>query len=297
VRHITTRKSLAALFIAGLWILPLALINQEYGLASLLDPVGLIAVLVPLIAVVVVTKKNDFQLWPSIFLAIGVPLGLLAAVAGFIWHLGTQGLTGDYARVYPMTGNMLTTVLYGGVASAVGYFARKSIESEDRRVVLTRAQGLFLSALVVGLFLLMFGMDGLMLIWEPSALAILVSCVCTAGLINPLSRLASAAEATIFASLFLVVLGVIYFYFSDAEKIEPLMLTTVGLTYGIVAYLLLYFASLVYQAPFVNVSSANWHWLELCAFLIFMLYAPQTIREIQQNASEESVIEQREVEQ
>ncbi len=284
-----------SLFVAGLWILSLAFLNQEYGLSSLLDPIGLIAVLVPLIAVVVVTKKNHFQLWPSIFLAIGVPLGLLAAVAGFIWHLGTDGLTGDYTRLYPLTGLVLTTVLYGGVASAVGYFAAKSIDLGDGRILLTRAQGVFMSALVVCLFLLMFGTDGLMLIWNPPALAILISCIVTAGLINPQTKLASAAEATIFASLLLLVLGIIYFYFSDAEKIEPLMLTTVGLAYGIVAYLLLYFASLVYQAPFVNVSSANWHWLELCAFLIFMLYAPETIREIQQNAGESSVIEPSEV--
>jgi len=284
-----------SLFVAGLWILSLAFLNQEYGLSSLLDPIGLIAVLVPLIAVVVVTKKNHFQLWPSIFLAIGVPLGLLAAVAGFIWHLGTDGLTGDYTRLYPLTGLVLTTVLYGGVASAVGYFAAKSIDLGDGRILLTRAQGFFMSALVVCLFLLMFGTDGLMLIWNPPALAILISCIVTAGLINPQTKLASAAEATIFASLLLLVLGIIYFYFSDAEKIEPLMLTTVGLAYGIVAYLLLYFASLVYQAPFVNVSSANWHWLELCAFLIFMLYAPETIREIQQNAGESSVIEPSEV--
>jgi len=284
-----------SLFVAGLWILSLAFLNQEYGLSSLLDPIGLIAVLVPLIAVVVVTKKNHFQLWPSIFLAIGVPLGLLAAVAGFIWHLGTDGLTGDYTRLYPLTGLVLTTVLYGGVASAVGYFAAKSIDLGDGRILLTRAQGFFMSALVVCLFLLMFGTDGLMLIWNPPALAILISCIVTAGLINPQNKLASAAEATIFASLLLLVLGIIYFYFSDAEKIEPLMLTTVGLAYGIVAYLLLYFASLVYQAPFVNVSSANWHWLELCAFLIFMLYAPETIREIQQNAGESSVIEPSEV--
>jgi len=224
-------------------------------------------------------------------------LGLLAAVAGFIWHLGTDGLTGDYTRLYPLTGLVLTTVLYGGVASAVGYFAAKSIDLGDGRILLTRAQGFFMSALVVCLFLLMFGTDGLMLIWNPPALAILISCIVTAGLINPQTKLASAAEATIFASLLLLVLGIIYFYFSDAEKIEPLMLTTVGLAYGIVAYLLLYFASLVYQAPFVNVSSANWHWLELCAFLIFMLYAPETIREIQQNAGESSVIEPSEVKQ
>jgi len=295
MRQITRGKIFISLCVAGLWILSLAFLNQEYGLSSLLDPIGLIAVLVPLIAVVVVTKKNDFQLWPSIFLAIGVPLGLLAAVAGFIWHLGTDGLTGDYTRLYPLTGLVLTTVLYGGVASAVGYFAAKSIDLGDGRILLTRAQGFFMSALVVCLFLLMFGTDGLMLIWNPPALAILISCIVTAGLINPQTKLASAAEATIFASLLLLVLGIIYFYFSDAEKIEPLMLTTVGLAYGIVAYLLLYFASLVYQAPFVNVSSANWHWLELCAFLIFMLYAPETIREIQQNAGESSVIEPSEV--
>lgn len=295
MRQITRGKIFISLCVAGLWILSLAFLNQEYGLSSLLDPIGLIAVLVPLIAVVVVTKKNDFQLWPSIFLAIGVPLGLLAAVAGFIWHLGTDGLTGDYTRLYPLTGLVLTTVLYGGVASAVGYFAAKSIDLGDVRILLTRAQGFFMSALVVCLFLLMFGTDGLMLIWNPPALAILISCIVTAGLINPQTKLASAAEATIFASLLLLVLGIIYFYFSDAEKIEPLMLTTVGLAYGIVAYLLLYFASLVYQAPFVNVSSANWHWLELCAFLIFMLYAPETIREIQQNAGESSVIEPSEV--
>jgi len=30
---------------------------------------------------------------------------------------------------------------------------------------------------------------------------------------------------------------------------------------------------------FVDVGRANWHWLEISAFLIFMFYAPETMRE------------------
>ena len=72
-----------------------------------------------------------------------MPLGLLAAVAGFIWLLGAEGLNGDYQNVYPTAGIMLTTVLYGGVASAIGYFKLLSASLQEELFSLSKKLGLW----------------------------------------------------------------------------------------------------------------------------------------------------------
>ena len=52
------------------------------------------------------------------------------------------------------------------------------------------------------------------------------------------------------------------------------------MTYGLLLYLALCILSLTREArDFIDVRRANWHWLEISAFLIFMFYAPATIRE------------------
>ena len=284
-RQLVKRTWIPSLSVLGLWALCLALLSREYAIDSLLDVPGMIAVFVPLIAATFMTRGRVIADWPLIWLAAGVPLGLFASVAGFIFHLGLHGLSGDYAEIYPLVGWGLTTVLYGGIASAIGYFCSEARDRTTSPPILSAIQATLLTLLLWALVLLMF-FSNLSLVWNPIALAILVSCIGTACLLNPRNKLRSAAEATIFASLLLLVLGIIYFYFADGQDIAPLMLANVGLAYGILAYLTLYFVSLGSGVAFISTSNANWHWLELCAFLIFMLYAPETIREIQMGNSE-----------
>jgi len=279
------RTWIPSLSVLGLWALCLALLSREYEIDSLLDVPGIMAVFAPLIAATLMTRGRVIPDWPLIWLAAGVPLGLFASVAGFIFRLGLQGLSGEYTKIYPLVGWGLTTVLYGGVASAIGYFCIQAADLTTRPPILSSIQAGLLTLLLWVLVVLMF-FSNLSLIWNPIALAILVSCICTACLLNPRAKLRSAAEATIFASLILLVLGIVYFYLADGEDIAPLMLANVGLAYGILAYLTLYFVSLGTGVAFISTSNANWHWLELCAFLIFMLYAPETIREIQIGNSE-----------
>lgn len=284
-QHLVKRTWIRSLCVLGLWVLCLALLSREYEIVSLLDVPGMIAVFVPLIAATLMTRGRAIPDWPSIWLAAGVPLGLFASVAGFIFHLGLHGLSGDYTEIYPLVGWGLTTVLYGGVASAIGYFCIEARDCTTSPPILSSIQARLLTLLLWAVVVLMF-FSNLSLIWNPIALAILFSCICTACLLNPRNKLRSAAEATIFASLLLLVVGIVYFYFADGQDIGPLMLANVGLAYGILMYLTLYFVSLGSGEGFVNTSNANWHWLELCAFLIFMLYAPETIREIQIGNSE-----------
>ena len=281
------------LFIA--WVVALGAMHFTYGLARLLDPVGLMAVFLPLMMCIVFHVRSERVEWSALWLALGVPLGLLAAVAGFIWLLGAEGLNGDYQNVYPTAGIMLTTVLYGGVASAIGYFKLLSAPLVTRGAVFTLKEAWFMAVLLLVLVYLMF-QETLLFIWNFTAFSVVIACIISAIAINPQTKLSSAASAAIFASLLLLVLGIIYFYFDDARAVEPIMLATVGLAYGLIAYMLLYFISLTREDDFINVSNANWHWLELCAFLIFMLYAPETIREIQQDSSQSAVDTQRVIE-
>lgn len=277
------------------WVVALGAMHFTYGLARLLDPVGLIAVFLPLMICIAFHMRSERVEWSALWLALGVPLGLLAAVAGFIWLLGAEGLNGDYQNVYPTAGIMLTTVLYGGVASAIGYFKSLNAPLVTRGAVFTLKEAWFMAVLLLVLVYLMFR-ETLLFIWNFTAFSVVIACIISAIAINPQTKLSSAASAAIFASLLLLVLGIIYFYFDDARAVEPIMLATVGLAYGLVAYMLLYFISLTREDDFINVSNANWHWLELCAFLIFMLYAPETIREIQQDSSHSAVDTQRVIE-
>ena len=54
-----------------------------------------------------------------------------------------------------------------------------------------------------------------------------------------------------------------------------------GVLYGLGIYICIYIVSLSYRnLGEIKASRANWHWMEITAFLIFLLLAPETTREV-----------------
>ena len=71
-----------------------------------------------------------------------------------------------------------------------------------------------------------------------------------------------------------------------------------GLNYGLLIYIVVYLWSLRNPMDRIEAGKANWHWMEVSAFLVFMLFAPETIREslINQQDEEAAQIESAELE-
>ena len=101
--------------------------------------------------------------------------------------------------------NYATTVLYGGVASAIGYFKLLSAPPLQEDVFLSKTW--FMGALLV-LVYLMF--KRLYCLFGTTAFSVVIACIISAIAINPQTKLSSAASAAIF-DLLLLVLGIIYF--------------------------------------------------------------------------------------
>ena len=63
-----------------------------------------------------------------------------------------------------------------------------------------------------------------------------------------------------------------------------------GLEYSLLLYVHLYLFSFCRpQLDGIDPGRFNWHWLEVVAFFIFMLWAPETIRETLKNAENDGL--------
>jgi hypothetical protein len=253
-------------------------LNTLLGLNAAYDPTSAFIV-VPLIVIAVVFVKANRQTnWQQVCVALGVPIGVLGAVVGF--HGMTLFLS-NVQVVYLASAIGFLTILYGGLISAIGYFATASATETAPRPRLTPLQSTVLSAILIGLLAWMYdnssGIDSAMSL---PAFLLIVTCIVGAFYLRKEVSGKVAAEASIFGAMLTLVLGIIFWYDSDGKSTAAINMMMCGLAYGVTLYMLMYFLSLARQADdFVDVGRANWHWLEISAFLIFMFYAPETMRE------------------
>jgi len=66
----------------------------------------------------------------------------------------------------------------------------------------------------------------------------------------------------------------------------PLTLPINGLNYGLIIYIFAYVISRSKgdkESNKIETGRVNWHWMEVTAFMIFMLFAPETLRETLMN--------------
>ena len=102
---------------------------SELKLERLVEINSIIMVFGSLFPIVCVLARSGAAHWSESMLALGVPLGLLGGTIGVTAM--SAGLN-DYSVVYHVSAYMLLTVLYGGIASAAGYFAIDEVEKVQR---------------------------------------------------------------------------------------------------------------------------------------------------------------------
>jgi len=205
----------------------------------------------------------------------GIPVSLIGCLMG---SLSSALNTTDPDQAYGATAIMLITAVYGGFISAIGYFfcdeAPTAISGPKRpRAIIF---GILVFLLLTGV--MANSLIGLAIFAEPHVFLITAVTIVLAILSKrPMSR-ETLPHALLFASLACVIIGLIFRFAGFIE--EGLTVSMVGLIYGLVLYICTYMGSHLITAQYdLRTSLFNWHWLEISGFLIFMYFAPETIRE------------------
>ena len=246
--------------------------------------VGAAIVVLPVtVFTVVLAREGSQNDWQSVCLACGVPLGLLGAVIGFeAITLGAfNSPDGLNISIYQASSISLTTVLYGGLISAIGHFGARTEEQNQTTVPMTKRRSILAILLLVMTCIWVWTIaHDLKEHTSLPALTIVGACIFSTFWLKGEATIKLAAEAAILSALVTLIIGTMGWYASDGKSLAPMKLMMSGMTYGLLLYLALCILSLTREArDFIDVRRANWHWLEISAFLIFMFYAPATIRE------------------
>ena len=93
-------------------------------------------------------------------------------------------------------------------------------------------------------------------------------------------------EGALFAAILCLVLALIQWYSAGELDRDAVNLAINGLNYGLIIYIFAYVISRSKgdkESNRIETGRANWHWMEVTAFMIFMLFAPETLRETLMN--------------
>ena len=83
-----------------------------------------------------------------------------------------------------------------------------------------------------------------------------------------------------------MVLALIQWYGAGELDRDAINLAINGLNYGLTIYIFAYVISrskVDMKSKKIETGRANWHWMEVTAFMVFMLFAPETLRETLMN--------------
>lgn len=267
-------RILAAIFLlSGLAFLIIA----DRDLGGLIDPISLAVVLPPVMAVMICCQLTRAEHWSRVLLALGVPFGLLGSMFGVV---GITANAFDPRAIYPSSAIMFLTILYGGVVSAVGYFALPN--EKEVKGSLPVPLMFFCVISFLGLMLWTANVSsGLAQIYSPLALSVFLMTFGWTIVFKRQIGLQELAETSLFSSILTLVVGIILWLESGIRELSDVSVALNGLLYGLGIYICIYIVSLSYRdLGEINASRANWHWMEITAFLIFLLFAPETIREV-----------------
>ncbi len=244
---------------------------------ALIDPSSLFMVLAPILVVMVFCVLAKAEHWAYTLLALGVPLGLFGSMTGVV---GMVANIADPNAIYPATAIMFLTILYGGIVSAVGYFALPSetvnLGSLPKPLMVISLLGCLAVMLTAAEF-----SSGLAAFYSPLALSLFLISFGWTTLIKRKIGFHELAETSLFSSILTMVFGIILWLNAGIREFSDISVALNGLIYGLGIYICLYILSLSYRDfGKINVSRANWHWMEITAFLIFLFFAPETIREV-----------------
>ena len=264
---------------------------------SFIDLSSLVLVFAPLFIICVSLWFSCQAKWNVLFRDLGVPLGLCWSV------LGATGmvLITEAKAIGPATAVMLLTITYGGLVSALGYFStfKRSEPSSQNNQQKASWQAISL-ILISSLGILLFfasaaagpSQDRLVatvadLFINPMALSVLGTTVIAAILLSDSDhRIEVLCQASLLSAMISLVFGLVLLYKSfSGEGInegmyEGLKIAMNGLLYGLLSYICLYIVSYKFgTTEKIDAPLMNWHWMEVTGFLIFMFFAPETLRE------------------
>ena len=255
-----------------------------------LNTMSAIIVSFPILVAVALLSQGSWRLRFTLTQDLGIPIGVICALIGM-----TQMIAGidDGDVVGPATAVMLTTIFYGGILSAAGYFlAETKLAAADHHglvplsfwrpaIVVTS----FISSLLFAIFSavqseIFFNKVAALICGLASVAALLFS--------SPSRRPTNLSRAFLFSSMVAVVAGLIMVFMGD--KNSGLFVAGNGLLYGLVGYVILYIWCVGRaESETINASLTNWHWMEVTGFFIFMFLAPDTILD---NFQEQAVQQQ-----
>ena len=225
--------------------------------------------------------------WNVLFRDLGVPLGLFWSVVG---ATGAVVNMTDANNFGPSTAIMLLTITYGGLLSALGYFSTftrsKPSSQNDQQTASWKAITLILGAFL-GVILWGTNLGGLSAYINPIALAVLATTVVAAVLLSDSDyRIEVLCQASLLSAMISLVFGLVVLYTSFSGEglnegmYEGLSIAMNGLNYGLFSYICIYMVSYKFgTTEKINAPLINWHWMEVTGFLIFMFFAPETLRE------------------
>ena len=251
------------------------------------DPTSLVVVFMPLLVISVSLWFSCQAKWNVLFRDLGVPLGLFWSV------LGATGMAVNLTdvKIYgPATAIMLLTVTYGGLVSALGYFSTFKRSSPKRHNNEKTASWKAITLILVAF--LFFTLWAMVLIGftdfiNPVAFCVFGITIIAAILLSDSDyRTEVLCQASLLSAMISLVFGLIVLYRNflgeglNEGMYEGLSIAMNGLNYGLFSYICIYMVSYKFgTTEKINAPLINWHWMEVTGFLIFMFFAPETLRE------------------
>ena len=272
---------------------------SELKLERLVEINSIAIVFGSLFPIVFVLARSGAAHWSESMLALGVPLGLLGGTIGVT---GMSAHMADFRAIYPATAIMLLTVLYGGIVSALGYFAIDKAEKQNNRLSRTKlVLALFPFAFIT--LYMMVAAAGIATFLSLEALSVFFAVFASLVFLGKRFSFQRVTEGALFAAILCLVLALIQWYSAGELDRDAVNLAINGLNYGLIIYIFAYVISRSKgdnESNRIETGRANWHWMEVTAFMIFMLFAPETLRETLMNeedtvakAEETVLLEQR----
>ena len=251
---------------------------SELKLGRLVDENSIVIVFGSLFPIVFVLARSGAAHWSESLLALGVPLGLLGGTIGVT---GMSASMADFRAIYPATAIMLLTVLYGGIVSALGYFAIDKAEKQNNRVSRTKlVLALFPFAFIT--LYMMVAAAGIATFLSLEAVSVFFAVFASLVFLGKRFSFQRVIEGALFAAILCLVLALIQWYSAGELDRDAVNLAINGLNYGLIIYIFAYVISRSKgdkESSKIETGRANWHWMEVTAFMIFMLFAPETLRE------------------
>jgi hypothetical protein len=253
-----------------------------------INVVSLVLVIVPVLVTFISLRMACRVRWDILFRDLGVPIGLYGSV-----FLSTRMVLNvqDSKAIGPATAIMLLTITYGGLISALGYFSTfkrsKPSSQTNQQTASWKAITLILSAFLGLILWAMASAAGLAPFINPVALSVFGTTIIAAILLSDSDhRVEVLCQASLLSAMISLVFGLIVLYRSfsgdgiNEGMYEGLKIAMNGLSYGLLSYICIYIVSYKFgTTERIDAPLMNWHWLEVTGFLIFMFFAPETLRE------------------